>query len=141
MSASESSGASRVRPAVFGDSIVASTISSATWMPSPRSSCAAAWVSARVANAPAAQGPRPGMARRDEPPVTWMSAPPPDARSARAPVARKARACSATGFVHARTASSVASAIGPPPHGAPGAGRLALTALTITSSEPSRSRT
>ena len=60
MSASASTGWPRVNSAVFGDSIVASTASSATWMPSARSSCAAAWTSARVANAPAAHRPLPG---------------------------------------------------------------------------------
>ena len=82
MSASASRGVPRVKASVFGDSIVASTIRSATWIPSSRTSCAAAWVSARVAWAPADQMPRPGIARRAEPPVTWMSVPPaPPSRS------------------------------------------------------------
>src|SRR5436305_1697537 len=38
---------SRVKASVFGEAIVASTMSSAAWMPSSRSSCAAAWTSAR----------------------------------------------------------------------------------------------
>ena len=78
-------GVSRVNASVFGDSIVASTTSSATWMLCSRSSCAAAWVSARVACAPADHMPRPGIARRDEPPVIWTSVPPPWPSSARAP--------------------------------------------------------
>ena len=61
--------------AVLGESIVASTISSATWIPCSRYSCAAAWTSARVAAAPAAHSPRPGIARRALPPVTWISVP------------------------------------------------------------------
>ena len=42
-------------------------------MPSPRSSRADALVSARTPNEPAPQSPRPGIARRADPPVTWMS--------------------------------------------------------------------
>src|SRR4051812_81383 len=141
MSPSDSGGAPAVRSAVFGDSIVASTISSATCTPRSRSSAAAAWVSARVANAPAAHSPRPGIARRDEPPVTWTSVPPPPSSSARAPVDRNANACSATATVQPRTPSIVASATAPPPHGPPSAGgRLAVTAFTIRSSEPCSAR-
>src|SRR4051794_37543622 len=140
MSPSESGGAPAVRSAVFGDSIVASTMRSATWIASLRNSAAAACVSARVANAPAAHGPRFGIARRDEPPVTCTSVPPPLSRSARAPVDRNANACSATATVQPRIPSSVPSAIGPPPHGWPGPGRLAVTALTMASSEPCSER-
>ena len=140
MSPSESRGALAVRSAVLGDSIVASTISSATCTPCPRSSCAAAWVSARAANAPAAHGPRPGIARRDDPPVICTSVPPPPSSSARAPVDRNAKACSATATVQPRTASIVPSAIGPPPHGPPCGARLAVTALTMRSIEPCSSR-
>ena len=114
MSASAFFGASRVKSAVFGDSIVASTIKSATWMPSSRTSCAAACVIARAACAPADQRPRPGIARRDEPPVTWISVPPsPDSRSARMPVERNTKDCSATAAAQPRKPSSVASAIAP----------------------------
>ena len=61
------------RAAPLSGSMPASTISSATWMPCGRSSSAAACVIARTPNAPAAHSPRPGIARRAEPPVTWIS--------------------------------------------------------------------
>ena len=82
--------------AVFGESIVASTTSSATWMPSARNSCAAAWVIARVAAAAAAHRPRPGIARRAEPPVIWISVPAP----ARTPSLRNTNAWRASPTVH-----------------------------------------
>ena len=90
-----------MRSAVFGEAIVASTMSSATWMPSVRSSWAAAWVSALVAAAPAAQSPRPGIALRADPPVTWMRVPPPPARSAAAPTDRNVNAWRETAPVQA----------------------------------------
>src|SRR3954466_10300080 len=80
MSPSESGAPPSVKAAVLGDSIVASTMSSATCTPRSRSSAAAACVSARVANAPAAHSPRPGIARRDDPPVTCTSVRPPPTR-------------------------------------------------------------
>ena len=76
--------------AVFGDSIVAS-ISGATWMRHVR----AARVRAGGLRA-GRRRPRPGIARRDEPPVTWISVPPPDSRSADAG-REETKACSATG--------------------------------------------
>src|SRR5438128_2441684 len=48
--------------------MTASTISSATCTPWSRSSAACDWTSARVANAAAAHGPRPGLPRRGDPP-------------------------------------------------------------------------
>src|SRR5919202_1980568 len=110
-------------------------------MPSARSSCAAACTSARLANAPAAQAPLPGIARLEEPPVTWINAPPPPpaARSAAAPVERNTKHCSATATAHPRNASRLASARGPPPNGPPEGGRLAPTALTTASSAPDSS--
>ena len=95
-------------------------------MPSSRTSCAAACVIARAACAPADQRPRPGIARRAEPPVTWISVPPsPDSRSARMPVERNTKDCSATAAAQPRKPSSVASAIGPPPKPLPSSGRPA----------------
>ena len=143
MSPSAFFGTSRVKPAVLGDSIVASTISSATWMPSSRSSCAAACTIARVACPPADQRPRPGIARRAEPPVTCMSVPPsPDSRSAWMPVDRNTKACSATTAAQPWKPSSVASPIGPPPKPlSSSGGRLAATAFTIRLGGPSSSRT
>src|SRR3954471_24780116 len=134
---------SRVNASVLGDSIVPSTMSSAAWIFSSRSSCPAACTSARVACAPADHRPRPGIARRDDPPVTCTSVPPaPAARSARAPSDRKTKACSATAAVQPRKPSTVASASGPPPKPpAPSdGGRAALTALTTRSRPPKRSR-
>jgi hypothetical protein len=98
---------------------------------------------ARVAWAPADQSPRPGMARRDDPPVTWMSVPPePDSRSVLMPVERKTKPCSATAAAQPRKPSSVASASGPPPKPLPSSGaRLAATAFTIRLGGPSCSRT
>ena len=66
----EAGGVGAARVVAAGAVDRASTISSATWMRCSRSSSAAAWVSARTPNAPAAHSPRPGIARRDEPPVT-----------------------------------------------------------------------
>ncbi len=136
MSALSFSGRPAIIAAVFGESIVASTTSSATWTPSARSSCAAAWTKARVAAAPAAHRPRPGIARRAEPPVTWISVPAP----ARTPSLRNTKACSATAPVQPRKSSTDASPSGPPPNGPGFVGRAALTALTIRSSRPNSAR-
>ena len=57
--------------------------------------------------------PRPGIARRALPPVTWISVP----ASARTPSLRKTKACSATAPVQPRKASRSASLKLPPPNG------------------------
>ena len=84
--------ARRSSPAVLGESIVASTISSATWMPCSRSS-----ERGRVRERPRRRGAgRPQAAAGDrppgQPPVTWISVFAP----ARTPSLRKTNACSAT---------------------------------------------
>ena len=95
---------------------MASTISRATWIPSVAHLLRRACVSAREAWATADQMPRPGMARRAEPPVTWMRVlPEPASLSVRMPVDRNTNACSATAAAHPRKPSTVASPIGPPP--------------------------
>ena len=63
-------------------------------MPSSRSSCAAAWLSARARPCRTPRSRARACARRAEPPVTWISVPPPAARSACAPVFRNTKACS-----------------------------------------------
>ena len=96
----------------------ASTISSATWMPRSRSSSAAACVSARTPNAPAAHRPRPGIARRDDPPVTCTIVPPrPASTRNRAVADRNVNAARGGATAQESNASGAASASGPPPNG------------------------
>src|ERR1019366_8726955 len=84
--------------------------------------------------------PLPGIARRAEPPVICTNAPPPACRRATAPAERNTKACSATATVQPRNASMSARASSPPPNGPLAGGRLALTALTTASSDPSSRR-
>src|SRR5207244_13412822 len=79
---------------------------------------AAAGVSARTPNAPAAHRPRPGMARREDPPVIWITvARPPCAFRNRAEALRAAYA-PRTGDVAQRSKlSGSLSASVPPPNG------------------------
>ena len=90
----------------------------------------------RAACAPAIDSPRPGIARRDEPPVTWISVPPPDSRNVRMPVERNTKACSATAAAQPRKPDGF-------PHG-PAAEALAVrrraapTAFTIRFGGPPR---
>ncbi len=72
--------------------MIPSATSSATWTPFGRSSRARAWVSARAPNWAAAQGPRPGIARRADPPETWISVPAPRRSRAAPPPRRIAQA-------------------------------------------------
>src|SRR5438270_3862107 len=96
----------------------ASTISSVTWMPRGRSSSAAALVIARTPNAPAAHRPRPGIARRAEPPVTCTSVDGRPCAIANRPLADKnENAARAGAAAHESKPSGAASAVGPPPKG------------------------
>ena len=107
-------------------------------MPAARISCAAAWTSARVANAPAAHSPRPGIARREEPPVICTSAPPRPSfcSSAAMPVDRNTNAC--CGDRHRPGVERIeirARQLAASKRAAPVA-RLAVTALITASTEP-----
>src|SRR5712691_482901 len=87
-------------------------------MPRGRSSSAAALVIARTPNAPAAHRPRPGNARRDDPPVTCTRVDGrPCATANRALADRNENAARAGAAAHESKPSRPASAIGPPPKG------------------------
>ena len=73
---------------------------------------------ARTAKAPAAHSPRPGIARRAEPPVTWMSVAGRACSTAkRAAVERKVNAARPGAAAQSSNAVGAASASGPPPNG------------------------
>ena len=75
-------------------------------------------VSARTPKDPAAHRPRPAIARRAEPPVTWITlAGPPCARKNEPAVDRNVNAARAGTAAHGSNASAVASLSGPPPKG------------------------
>src|SRR5579871_3245809 len=113
--------------------IPASTMSRATWIPWSRNSSAAAFVIARTPNEPAAQSPRPAIARRAEPPVTWTSVAGSPWSSVNRPAAdRNAKAERAGAAAQESKASGEASAIGPPPNGPDRSPPYADAALTTS---------
>src|SRR4051794_38664207 len=123
-------------------SIVTSTMSSATWIDCARSSSAAACVSARTPKAPAAQSPRPLIARRDDPPVTWTTvAGPPWSVRKRADALRNANAPRTGMADQSSKPEGAASASGPPPNGPERLPPYGDAAFTTRSRRPWRSAT
>ena len=87
-------------------------------MPCSRSSSAAALVIALTANEPAAQRPRPAMARLAEPPVTWTTVAGPPWPRRNPPLAeRNVNAERAGAAAQLSKASGCACSIAPPPNG------------------------
>src|SRR3984893_18962040 len=87
-------------------------------VPWGRSSSAAALVIARTPNDPAAHRPRPGIARRVEPPVTCTRVAARPCAIANRPLAdRNEKAARAGAAAHESKPSGSASAIGSPPKG------------------------
>ena len=116
-----------------------SATSSATWTPAGRSSWASDWVNARAPNWAAAQGPRPGIPRRADPPETWISVPEPRRASAAPPSAQdRPRGGQEAGDPRLQAVRAEPSTIGPPPK-LWSRGHATSVALT-TRSRPPRSR-
>ena len=115
----------------------ASTITSATSIPCSRNSSAAALEIARTPKEPAAHRPRPAIALREEPPVTWTTvAGRPCASSQRPLPDKNENAARAGAAAHASNPSRSASAITPPPNGPCRAPPYADAAFTTRSIGP-----
>src|SRR3954469_7524446 len=92
---------------------------------------------ARTPNAPAAHRPRPGMARRDDPPVTWINVTGrPSAATAPPAPERNANAERAGATDQLSKAAAAAAAMGPPPNGPDRVPPYAAAALTTRSTPP-----